>query len=449
MKRLLLIALLTLLAFSGLHAQSQFALGNLVVYRVGDGVAGLSNASTAIFLDEYTIGGVKVQSVALPTSGASVITASGTATSEGVLTRSVDGRYLVLCGYGYPPGLAKINGTGDSVLRCIARIDYKAATDVTTRLGDAYDANNIRAAITTDGSGFWIAGPSGATGGVRYAKFGTTTSKRLVNINTRAVGIYKSQLYASASSSPYYGVFPVGTGLPIDTGQIATLPTYSPATSGMSMYGFAISPNGNTMYMAADTSSGIPGVLKWTLSGSTWTYAYVLSSGLSLAGIRSLTVDWSGTNPVIYGTDAITGNVTHLVKVTDAGSSSAFTTLATSPANTAFRGIAFAPSATATGVAEQQVVPVSFGLLQNYPNPFNPSTTLRYSIVEPGTVTLKIFNMLGEAVATIVNEHKNIGTFNAVWDASHQPSGVYVARLASVSDSKQMSTESRRLMLVK
>ena len=108
-----------------------------------------------------------------------------------------------------------------------------------------------------------------------------------------------------------------------------------------------------------------------------------------------------------------------------------------------------ATNGTATGIEQTAAVPSVFGLEQNYPNPFNPSTTLRFRIMESGSVTLKIFNLLGKEVATLVNGHAKAGTFSIVWDASHQPSGVYVARLVSVSESKQMSTESRRLMLVK
>src|SRR5215510_13976670 len=84
-----------------------FTPGDLVIYRVGTGglVDNLTAAATAVFLDEYTPGGVLVQTLPMPTvdSGANqTLTASGTATSEGLLTRSTDGRYLVLTGYDAP-----------------------------------------------------------------------------------------------------------------------------------------------------------------------------------------------------------------------------------------------------------------------------------------------------------------------------------------------------------
>ena len=104
---------------------------------------------------------------------------------------------------------------------------------------------------------------------------------------------------------------------------------------------------------------------------------------------------------------------------------------------------------TATAVQEQKSIPTTFGLEQNYPNPFNPSTTLRFRIMEQGTVTLKIYNLLGAEVATLVNGSLKTGTFSVVWDASRQASGVYIARLTSLSASKQMSVESMRMTLVK
>ena len=69
---------------------ADFTPGNLVVLRVGDGSSTLSNASTAIFLDEYTTDGTLVQSVDIPTSGENLLTNSGSATSEGQLTLSPD-----------------------------------------------------------------------------------------------------------------------------------------------------------------------------------------------------------------------------------------------------------------------------------------------------------------------------------------------------------------------
>src|SRR5215467_4285783 len=92
-------------ALQRLLASAPFTPGNVVVYRVGTGSGSLVNTGNPVFLDEFTPAGALVQSIALPTSpsgGNQALIASGTATSEGLLTRSADGLYLVLAGYNAP-----------------------------------------------------------------------------------------------------------------------------------------------------------------------------------------------------------------------------------------------------------------------------------------------------------------------------------------------------------
>ncbi|MBI5472129.1 MAG: T9SS type A sorting domain-containing protein [Ignavibacteriae bacterium] len=77
-------------------------------------------------------------------------------------------------------------------------------------------------------------------------------------------------------------------------------------------------------------------------------------------------------------------------------------------------------------------VPERITLEQNYPNPFNPTTTIRYQIPEvsgQSRVTLNVYDLLGRAVGTLVNEDKAPGEHSAGFDATHLPSGVYFYRL--------------------
>ena len=62
-------------------------------------------------------------------------------------------------------------------------------------------------------------------------------------------------------------------------------------------------------------------------------------------------------------------------------------------------------------------IPLSYSLEQNYPNPFNPSTTIRFALPKSGHVELKIYNTLGQEVATLANEEKIAGTYSARWNA--------------------------------
>lgn len=74
-------------------------------------------------------------------------------------------------------------------------------------------------------------------------------------------------------------------------------------------------------------------------------------------------------------------------------------------------------------------VPITYSLEQNYPNPFNPATTIRYQIPKDGMVTLKVYDILGAEVATLVNEEKVAGKYEVNFNASNLASGVYIYRL--------------------
>ncbi|HEX2962866.1 MAG TPA: matrixin family metalloprotease [Ignavibacteriales bacterium] len=69
---------------------------------------------------------------------------------------------------------------------------------------------------------------------------------------------------------------------------------------------------------------------------------------------------------------------------------------------------------------------VEYGLSQNYPNPFNPSTVINYQIPKASKVTLKIYDMLGKEVTTLVNEYKEMGRYSVEFNASELPSGTYI-----------------------
>jgi len=85
--------------------------------------------------------------------------------------------------------------------------------------------------------------------------------------------------------------------------------------------------------------------------------------------------------------------------------------------------------------------PIRFSLSQNYPNPFNPTTTIRFSLPHREHVTLKIFDVLGREVATLVNGELNAGEHSVVFDAKDLPSGMYFFRLTTPTFSQTKSME--------
>ena len=96
-------------------------------------------------------------------------------------------------------------------------------------------------------------------------------------------------------------------------------------------------------------------------------------------------------------------------------------------------------------------VPSSFSLGQNYPNPFNPTTNVQFSMCNVQFVTLKIFDMLGREVATLVNKKLNAGTYSVDWNASEFPSGIYFYRLqiADPTGWTEGYTEVKKMSLIK
>ncbi len=89
-----------------------------------------------------------------------------------------------------------------------------------------------------------------------------------------------------------------------------------------------------------------------------------------------------------------------------------------------------------TGVEEQKPdVPISFDLSQNYPNPFNPSTRIDYAINQSGSVSLKVYDLLGREVATLFNGDQKVGRHTVDFDGSHLASGVYFYKLQSGANS--------------
>jgi hypothetical protein len=101
---------------------------------------------------------------------------------------------------------------------------------------------------------------------------------------------------------------------------------------------------------------------------------------------------------------------------------------------------------TATGIEGNLTlgVPNVYTLGQNYPNPFNPSTKINFGIPRSGLVTIKVYDLLGKEIATLINEEKQAGYYDIEFNASHLASGAYFYRIQSND-----FVETRRMMLIK
>jgi predicted extracellular nuclease len=296
-----------------------------------------------------------VQSIALPTtvSGSNKqLVASGTATSEGFLTRSTDGQYLILTGYASNiPAASSLPGTtASAVNRTVGRVDATGAIDTSTALTDFASSGNPRGIASDNGTRFWI---SGSTGGSRYVNsLGATTSTQLSTTatNLRATAIFGGQLYVSAQTGAIR-VATVGTGTPTTSGQTITNLSGFP-TSTTSPYGFVFFdldagvPGVDTLYVASDDAAVLT---KYSLVSGNW--ASNGTVGAAADAYRGLTATVSGSTVTLYATRKGGSGATgggELVSLTDSsGYNGAFsgspTLLATAASNTAFRGVALAP----------------------------------------------------------------------------------------------------------
>ncbi len=102
-------------------------------------------------------------------------------------------------------------------------------------------------------------------------------------------------------------------------------------------------------------------------------------------------------------------------------------------------------TSTIVSVKEGQSLPTQVLLSQNYPNPFNPSTTIRYELPTRSHLILKIFNLVGQEVAMLVDEERQAGRYEVRWDASGFATGVYFYRLQASTTSRHVGTPSQVL----
>ncbi len=101
------------------------------------------------------------------------------------------------------------------------------------------------------------------------------------------------------------------------------------------------------------------------------------------------------------------------------------------------------------GVADNNVKLNSFDLYQNYPNPFNPSTLIKYSVPEESRVTIKIFNIIGQQVAELVNTLKRPGSYRVKWNASNYSSGVYFYSIKAAGNSGKKYFSVKKMIYLK
>ena len=325
----------------------QYTAGNIVVLQVGDGTSALVNTGNPVLLREFSPTGTAATTVTVPSTGANPLIIGGTATTEGLLQRAANGLSLVFGGYAQslPNATALTGSTAAAINRAVGSVSSAGAFTRVATSTTFFSGNSIRGVATDGSNNFWA---SGGNDGTDY--FGTASAAsnvQNVKTNNRGMGLFNGKLYFSTQSAAgtqtNLGVYQVGTGLPVTSGQ--TIASIINTGTGSQPSGFFFNAAGTMCYIADQrTIVNGGGIQKWNFDGSTWTLAYTLATGAgSTVGAFGVAVDFTGGNPVIYATTT-EGSANRVIKITDTGAGSAATTLATATTNTIFRGVALAPA---------------------------------------------------------------------------------------------------------
>lgn len=216
-------------------------------------------------------------------------------------------------------------------------------------------------------------------------------------------------------------------GLPIPLGQLQFV-----AIKGAAPFLGAWGGN----WTVSDTIGGATSTLKvmTNVGGNMWRYSTV-----AVAGTNSGAYEYKYA-AMYPGADTINGGSTPLDNEGAFGQNHLFI-LSDQPAGIVLNN----QFGNFTGVETiEDLVPMVYELGQNYPNPFNPSTTIRFSIPEAGLVTLKVYNLLGQEVATLLNNEQASGVYEATFDASKLSSGIYFYTLEAKN-----FTSTKKMVLLK
>lgn len=315
--------------------------------------------------------------------------------------------------------------------------------------------------------GFAESDPPSGAGGVYYVR--KTTNGGVNWIAQAPPGITNC---ASASNTlfiidqNFYGFGTSGTGLAANVRSIITSDggttwynaqlTGSPTGSSQAFVS-SLTFNSNKLIGLGGSSNTSNTISRTTNGGTSWT-SLTIPSSLTAASFFASFVPNSNTVYML-----ISGTSTQAFKSTNSGAN--WTTLTWAAGITSkvtqmeaiySSGSAYVYAVCADGSVcklvdpvtdvntNNTVIPSEYKLEQNFPNPFNPSTTINYSIPKESNVTLKVYNILGSEVKTLVNEKQSVNNYTITADFSNLPSGIYYYTLKAGD-----FTMTKKLMLVK
>jgi len=336
--RLATAASLFALVLTAVNAQANgLTSGDLVIYRVGTGSGSLGSTATAVYLDEYTRSGAWVQSIALPTSGSTALTAVGNDTTEGIMSFAQNGSGVVFTGYRANAGAANPSASDPATVnRVIGTVNLFGTINTSVGVTDA--SGTIRSATSTDSSSLFYIGTSA---GLRYvgSPSGAANSTQIDSRNTRQALLNGNTLFDSSTLAGNttkvlsYGTLPTSatTGTPLVTQNLTD------TVHGFALFDLSPSVAGaDTLYALSTVQNK---VYKYTFNGTSWAASGTISANgaLNLTGVA--------TNGTV---DLFLTSASSLYSEIDSSGYNASITgslslLASAGANEAFRGIVVVP----------------------------------------------------------------------------------------------------------
>lgn len=354
--------LLTLLVIAGINCSYSFAQtakpfkkDNLVIYRIGNANSG-SDINTynacPIYLDEYNISGDKpilVQSVSLPTQTTGEnrrIVALGKDVIAGFISRSNDGKYLVVPGYDAAPGTDILNKPAGEVNRVVALIGADGKINTSSVIENAFNNNSFRSAASFDGTDVWLSGGGGANnGGIFYLKKGEKKGVNLGGLSFRQIKFYNGDLYASEATR----IYQIGTGKIAEGGKKFTnLTGESAIKDGTSFVITNLDATGTNPKQIAYFLTYNNGIVKYSLVKNKWINNGVFKGAEKGTGIEARVIDGKIKLYVISSGNDRGGDGT-LIEISDNSgynetiSAESKVLLRSSP-NQTFRSLSWSPS---------------------------------------------------------------------------------------------------------
>ena len=283
--------------------------------------------------------------------------------------------------------------------------------------------------------------PSG-TGYALMTRFAATPTAPtgLIVVATTQTQITLS--WNAVSGATAYTVYQDGSAI---SGSISTNSYTAAVSCGITHSYYVIAGNAGSWSGASNTVPGTASACTFAISGS------VGNPGGGIIGVvmNGLPGNPSTTSPNGQYTASVPYGWSGTVTPTKAG-------YTFSPPSQAYSNVTSNHVNIYTGTALHKIgaegyggLPQEFALLQNVPNPFNPTTVVSYQLSATSRVSLKIYDLLGREVVTLVDDIKEAGYYNATFNASHLSSGMFFARLVAQSDNGRPFVQTIKLLLTK